>query len=334
MRICIFGAGAVGGAFAARLGDAGFDVSAIARGEQLQAIQADGIRLETPDRRYEARIAASDAPADLGVQDAILFATKAHSLKAVAAAAAALIGPETALVFAQNGIPWWYGHGFEAPGLDDAPIPLLDADGAIWNGFGPERATGAVIHSPNALIAPGVVRSSSPRPSRLLLGEPAGGPLRPNAERLRLALEAAGILSPPVPDIRLEVWNKLILNVGAAPCSSLTGGGLKSYLQDEGMRRVAFDAMSEGAAVAKAHGFDLDVDIARQTDPANRPDHKPSILQDLEAGRTMEVDPILGCVQAFGHAAGVATPTIDVLLPLLRTRARLAGLYYEQERPA
>ena len=92
--------------------------------------------------------------------------------------------------------------------------------------------------------------------------------------------------------------------------------------------------MSEGAAVAKAHGFDLDVDIARQTDPANRPDHKPSILQDLEAGRTMEVDPILGCVQAFGHAAGVATPTIDVLLPLLRTRARLAGLYYEQERPA
>lgn len=331
MRICIFGAGAVGGALAARLGHSGNEVSAVARGAQLDAFRAKGVRLEAGDDVFEAAIQASDTPGDLGPQDAVIFATKAHSLAEAARQAEPLLHDDTALVFAQNGVPWWYGHGYAAPGLKEGPLRLLDPTGAIWNGFGPERAVGAVIHSPNVVIAPGIIRSSAPRAPELLLGEPGGGDLRPMAEALRQALEAAGVVSPPVPDIRHAVWSKLILNIGTAPCSVLTGGTIRDFLQDPGIQRVAHDAMAEGVAVAAAHGQNLDIDIPAQCDPTRRPAHKPSILQDLEAGKPMEVDPIIGCVHAFAQAAGVPTPTLDILLPLMRTRARLAGLYVEQE---
>ena len=326
MRICVFGAGAVGSFLAARLGHAGFDVSAVARGAQLAALKDRGVRLEEAAGVIETPVRASADPADLGPQDVVVFTTKAHSLKEAALSATPLIGPETALVFAQNGIPWWYAHGFAAPGVAEGPIALLDPDGAIWNGFGPERAVGAVIHSPNTIVAPGVVRNAATRPIALPLGEPKGG-ARDMTRRFAEALEAAGVRAPVLNDIRHEVWSKLILNVAGAPGCVLTCATVRGSLEDPGMREVARKAMEETVAVAAAHGFHLDVDIEGATDPARRPDHKSSMLQDLEAGRQMEVDPIVGCVVAFARAAGVATPTLDVLLPLLRTRARTAGLY-------
>lgn len=326
MRICIFGAGAVGSFLAARLADAGFDVAVVARGAHLRAIQAGGIRLEEAERTIAARVRASDDPAELGAQDAVIFTTKAHSLKQAAELAPPLIGDGAALVFAQNGIPWWYAHGFDAPGLRQGPLDLLDPDGAIWNGFRPERAIGAVIHSPNTVIAPGVIKNSANRPAGLLLGETRGGAAAAT-RRISEALEAAGIRAPVLPDIRAEVWSKLMLNVFGAPCCTLTGATVRGFLEDPGVRAAARTAMREALAVAAAHGFALDADVVANTDPVKRPDHKSSMLQDFEAGRQMEVDPIVGCVVAFARAAGVPTPTLDILYPLLRMRARTAGLY-------
>ena len=326
MRICIFGAGAVGSFLAARLAHAGFDVSTVARGAQLEALQTKGVTLHEASGTIQARVRASADPADLGVQDAVIFTTKAHSLAAAARLAPPLVGAETALVFAQNGIPWWYAHGFAAPGLAAGPITLLDPDRAIWDGFDPERAIGAVIHSPNTMIAPGVVENKANRPAGLPLGEPLGG-AAPATRRISEALEAAGVRAPILPDIRREVWNKLILNIAGAPCCSLTGASVRGFLEDKGKAAAAAGAMREAIAVAAAHGLELDADVDAATDPARRPDHKSSMLQDLEAGRQMEIDPIVGCVAAFAAAAGVPTPTLDVLLPLLRMRARTAGLY-------
>lgn len=328
MRVCIFGAGAVGGFLAAKLAHAGHEVSAVARGPQLAAFQKNGIRLITATEDISAPLKASDQPADLGPQDAVIFTTKAHSLKQAAETAAPLIDENTALVFAQNGIPWWYAHGFTAPGLTPGPIAALDPDGAIWRGFNPARAVGAVIFSPNAVSEPGVIVNNAKRPARLHLGTP-DGQSRPEVEALSAALIDVGVEAPVLPDIRRTVWSKLILNISGSACAVLTGGGIQSYLLDPGVQAISAAAMNEGIAVAAAHGFKLDVDIAWNCNPANRPNHKPSILQDLEAGRPMEVDPILGCVHSFAKAANVPTPTIDVLLPLMRTRARIAGLYQD-----
>jgi len=328
MRICIFGAGAVGSFLAARLANAGFEVSAVARGAQLEALQAKGIRLEEPSGVIEAPVRASADPADLGPQDAVIFATKAHSLKQAAQMSAPLIGPETALVFAQNGIPWWYGYGFSAPGLEDGPIAQLDPDRAIWDGFGPERAVGAVIHSPNTIVAPGVVSNAAHRPAALILGEPGGG-ARPSTQRISEALIAAGVNAEIKPDIRKDVWTKLVMNIGGAPCCSLTGAPIKTFLADDGVRATAAAIMREAIAVAAAHGIALDIDVEANTDPTSRPNHKSSMLQDLEAGRQMEIDPIVACPAAFAKAAGVPTPTLDIVLPLLRVRAKTAGLYEE-----
>lgn len=326
MRICIYGAGAVGSFLAARLANAGFDVAAIARGAQLAALQANGITLEEANGTIQARVKASDNPADFGPQDAVIFTTKAHSLAAVAGPAQALIGPDTALVFAQNGIPWWYGHAFEAPGLASGPSPLLDPDGAIWNGFRPERAIGAVIYSPNTVVSPGVIRNKATRPAEYPLGQPNGGADAPT-KTIAKALEAANIKAPILDNIRHEVWMKLIINIYGAPCCTLTGASVKGSLSQAGMDHVAKTVMAEGIAVAKAHGFDLDINIDNYTDPAKRPDHKSSMLQDFEAGRRMEVDPIIGCAHEFARAAGIQTPVLDVLLPLVRAKAHTAGLY-------
>ena len=328
MRICIFGAGAVGSFLAARLAHAGFEVSVTARGPHLEAMRRSGIRLIEPDREIEARINASADPGDLGRQDAVIFTTKAHSLSAAAETAAPLIGPETALAFAQNGIPWWYAQDFSAPGLEPGPLPLLDPDRAIWDGFDRSRVVGAVVHSPNTVIAPGVVQNKANRPAGLLLGEPGGGD-RPGTVRLSEALEAAGVRAPVLPNIRQAVWEKLILNIAGAPGCVLTGATVSGFLKDAELRHAMAAAMTEAVAVAAAHGFKLNVDIDAATDPERRPDHKSSMLQDLEAGRPMEVDPIVGVPHAFAKAARVPTPTLDVLAPLLRMRAKTAGLYWE-----
>ena len=326
MRICIVGAGAIGSFLAAKLGASGADVSMIARGAALAAIRANGLRMEEASGETVVQMPASEAPGDFGPQDIVVVATKAHGLASVAASAGPLLGAETQVVFAQNGVPWWYAHGFTAPGLAPGPLTRIDPDGAIWNGFGPERAVGCTIFSPNSVPAPGVVRNASVRPSTYTLGQP-DGKTSPGLKAFAAALEAAGVNAPIAADIRREVWAKLLFNVATASTAVLTGATIRTNMSNPGVRAVAQALMLEAIAVAASHGFDVAADVAAMTDPQTRPNHKPSMLQDFEAGRRMEVDPILSCVSDFAKAAGVSTPTLDVIMPLVRAKARTAGLY-------
>lgn len=329
MQICVFGAGAIGCFLTAKLAAAGADVRLIARGAQLAAISANGLTLEEASDETVVRIPVSDAAADFGPQDIVVVATKAHGLKGAAAAAQPLLGPETKVVFAQNGAPWWYAYGFEAPGLPSGSLAAVDPDGAVWNGFGPERAVGCSIFSPNSIPAPGVVRNAALRPSTYTLGQPDGG-AAPVVRDFAALLEAAGVRAPVVDDIRREVWGKLVFNIASAPIAALTGGTIRANVEAPGMPAVVKALAREAVAVAASHGFELDTDIDALADPATRPKHKPSMLQDFEAGRRMEIDPILTSVSDFARAAGVATPTLDVVLSLVRAKALAAGLYGEQ----
>lgn len=328
MQICVFGAGAIGSFLTAKLAAAGADVRLIARGAQLAAIGANGLKLQEAAGETVVEVPVSDNPADFGPQDILVVATKAHGLKAAAAACRPLLGPETKVVFAQNGVPWWYAYGFEAPGLPPGPLATVDPDGAVWDGFGPERAVGCSIFSPNSVPAPGVVRNVAIKPSTYVLGQP-DGEVGPVLRAFAAQLEAAGVRAPVTTDIRREVWGKIVFNVGSASVATLTGATIRANVQDAGLREVTKALSRETMAVAAAHGFDLDIDVDALTDPATRPDHKPSLLQDFEAGRQMEVDAIPGGVASLAGAAGVPTPTLDTVLALVRTKARTAGLYRE-----
>jgi 2-dehydropantoate 2-reductase len=326
MRICIFGAGAIGSFLAARLSGAGSDVSVIARGPHLAAIQANGLKLIEPTGETVHRLTATDNPADLAPQDIVIVTTKAHGLPQAAKTAAPLLGPDTKVVFAQNGIPWWYAHGFQAPGLPSGSNHRIDPDRAIWDGFGPDRAIGCTIFSPNSVPAPGVVQNVAVRKSRFELGQP-DGEVSSLLQQFSATMEAADVLAPMNRTIRHAVWDKLLLNVANAPITTLTGATIKAATSDPAIRQIGQSLMRETMAVAASHGFKLDADVEANTDPATRPNHKPSMLQDFEAGRPMEVDPILTCVQDFAKAAGVPTPILDIILPLATTKARTAGLY-------
>jgi len=326
MRICIFGAGAIGSFVTAKLAASGADVRLVARGPALDAIRAQGLRLETPAGAETVQVPVSDDPATFGPQDVVLVATKAHGLKAAAAAAQPLLGPETRVVFAQNGVPWWYAHGFAAPGLAQGPLAAIDPDGAIWRGFGPERAVGCTAFAPNSVPAPGVVRYGATYPAKFALGQP-DGEVAPKTAAFAEALQAAGIEAPVSTDMRRDVWTKLLFNVATASTCVLTGSTIKRNMSDPGVRQIARALTAETVAIAASHGFDVAVDLDRQTDPQTRPDHKSSMLQDFEAGRRMEIDPIFAVPADFARAAGVATPVLDVVLPLLRQKALAAGLY-------
>jgi len=252
MRICVFGAGAIGGNYATRLAAAGNEVSVVARGPHLEAIRAKGLTLLTGDKTIVARVAASDRPADLGPQDVVISTLKASSLSAIADTVTPLLGPETPVVFAQNGIPWWYGHGLgsdrpKAPGLS-----RLDPGGALQKVVGYERTLGGVITSSNHVIEPGVVRNISPERNVLWVGEPDDRQT-PRILKLRETLITAGISSPSTTDIRYDIWHKLMAN--------LTGSTLCLILREPTtiqatpmVNRLARRAHAEALAVAAAHG--------------------------------------------------------------------------------
>lgn len=328
MRLCVFGAGAVGSFLAARLRSAGTDVSVVARGAHLEAIRERGLLLTEPSGETRVILPASDDPRDLGPQDAVIAAVKVHDLAAMAGMIGPLLRSDTPIVFAQNGIPWWYAHGFGAPGLPSGPIRRLDPKGILWDRIGPERAIGCVIYSPNAVAEPGHVVNNGRRPGRFPIGEPDGR-VTPRCEAISAELERAGIGAPVSAGIRRFVWDKLILNVAGSASCVLTGTTVRGLLADPELRAVARGLMADALAVAESHGIRLDIDLDANTDPDRRPEHKSSMLQDFEAGRPMEVDPILTCVQDLGRAAGVPTPTLDCILPYVRVKARTAGLYLE-----
>jgi 2-dehydropantoate 2-reductase len=324
VRICIYGAGSVGGYIAARLAKAGRDVSVVARGAHLAAIRERGLTLVTPEERFTVTLPADEDPAKLGRQDLVIIATKTPALPQVAERIGPMLGPDSQVVFAVNGVFWFYGHGF-APG---APIDTsrLDRDGTLARLIGPGRALGMVIYSPNAVPEPGVVENGG-KINRFVLGAPAAGDLG-RAERAVAALDGAGFGIELSPQIRREMWQKLSRNVSSSPVCALTGALLDRALGSPGLRMVAVALMTEALAVAHAHGFtDLGIDPEVEMAKSGKLPHKVSMLQDLELGRPMEIDSQLAIVQDLGRQAGVATPTLDALLPVLTLKAQLAGCY-------
>ena len=325
MKICIYGAGAIGGHVAVRLARAGHDVSVVARGAHLAAIQANGLTLELAGERLTAKVAASDDADDLGPQDLVIVTVKAIDPAGLAEGLAPLLGAGTPVVFAQNGIPWWYGHGKDAAALPD--LSRLDPRGALARNVGAARAIGCVIYSPNTVTAPGVIRTPSTTMHRFILGEP-NGTVSARVKAIAAAIAPSGFGAEVVADIRPALWAKLLRNTTNGPICTVLGQPIAAIGRDADLCALAKAMAREVVAVAAAYGVPLDVDVEKEFAPAKYTlPHKPSILQDLEAGKPMEIDAIYTIVQDFARHRAVPTPHFDTLVALVRAKARAAGCY-------
>jgi len=324
MKICIVGAGAVGCLLAARLARTGCEVSLLARGDTLSAIQANGLRLIDRKGEYNYEISANDDGSAFGPQDYVIIATKAHSIAAALGAIEPLLGDDTAVASAVNGIPWWYFQGL-AGDCPDPHLGSVDPGGTVWNAIGPERALGCVVYVASAMRAPGVVEHS--HGIQFVLGEPDGSNSR-RVNALSEALAAGGLRAPVTDDIRAAVWTKLWSNLNANPVSALTGGAIGELVGDPLVRQILTDIAREGRDVANALGVKLEGDPAeRVAEMEGLGPFRTSMLQDMDAGKTIELDPIVGAVIDLGKRAGVATPVTELVYALTRHRATLEGKY-------
>lgn len=324
MKICIFGAGAIGGYMAVKLVQAGADVSLVARGPHLQAMQENGLTLIEEDEQVTVPVTASDDPATLGVQDYVIVTLKAHSVPGVVDAMKPLIGPETTIVSGVNGVPWWYFHKLEAP-YEGTRLHSVDPGDRQWNGFGPDRVLGCVVYPAAEVIRPGVIRHIEG--NRFSLGEPDGSKSE-RALALSKALAAAGLKAPVRPRIRDEIWVKLWGNLSFNPISALTHATLDVLCTDPGTRAVARGMMLEAQEIAEKLGVKFPIDVERRIDGgAAVGAHRTSMWQDLDQGRPMEIDALVKAVQELGQLVRVETPTIDTVLALVQLRAKVAGLY-------
>jgi 2-dehydropantoate 2-reductase len=315
MRICIFGAGAVGSHFAVRLALAGHDVSCVMRGPHLAAVQANGLTLRLKDEAFSARVKASDDPTTLGPQDVVISTLKANGLASLVTGLPPLLGKDTAVVFAQNGIPWWYDIGLPADQPPPPDLRFLDPGGALRATISKDRIIGSVIFSSNEIVAPGLVVNDSPERNMLITGECDDRPSE-RIERLRAALIAAGIQSPPALRIREAIWTKLTSNMSVSVLCSLTGQTARVTTEDPALRDVVPRLLDEAQAVARS----CYPEVTRRTGRA--PDHKPSLRQDFERGRPMEIDALVTAPAAFARAAGLSTPTLDTIAGLATRQAR------------
>lgn len=321
MKICIYGAGAIGGFIGALLArssnQTGVEVSLIARGAHLAAIRKNGLTMVHGDERFTVHPVATDNPAELGPQDFVILALKAHSVTAIIDDLQHLLGPETAVVTAQNGVPWWYFHGQEGP-LENTQIEASDPGGILWDRIGPERAIGTVVWQAAEILEPGVVELTYG--DRLSLGEPAGG-RSDRIQRLSSVLIDAGLKAPVRPNIRNEIWTKLWGNLSFNPVSVLTQMTLDNLVRNPSSHRIIAAMMTEAVAIGEKLGIRFPVTVDKRIEAAgNVGPHKTSMLQDLEAGRPMEIDPILGGVVELGRLTDTPTPTMDLVYDLVKAR--------------
>ena len=324
MRICIYGAGAIGGSLGAGLSLAGAEVTLVARGPHLAAMQRDGLKLIANGETRTARVRAVENPVEAGEQDYVIVTLKAHSVLPVADRFAPLFHDGTSVVWAVNGVPWWYFHQLEG-NYRDRRIDCLDPGGVLWDRLGPERMIGCAVYLATEVIEPGVIRHVEG--NRFSLGEPSGE----RSERvtaLSRALNTAGFRAPVRPRIRDELWVKLWGNLSFNPISALTCSTLKTIGTDPGTREVARRMMLEGQMIGEALGVRFPIDVDRRLDGAVAVgEHKTSMLQDLQRGRPMEIDAVITAVQELGRMVGVETPYLDTILALVRQRAKEAGCY-------
>jgi len=317
MKICIFGAGAIGGYLGVELARAGADVSLVARGAHLAAMRAKGVRLLVDGGERVAQIRCTDDPRKLGPQDFVIIALKAHSVPDVVESMLPLLGPETAVVTAVNGIPYWYfyRHGGE---LENTTLESIDPAGKQWRVLGPERAIGCVVYPATEVVEPGVIKHIYGR--KFPIGEPSGQRTG-RIQALHEVMVAAGLEAPIRDAIRDEIWLKLWGNLCFNPISALTHATLDVITSNPGTRQVSRAMMLEAKAIGDRLGVHFRVDVERRIDGAGAVGaHKTSMLQDLERGRPMEIDPLVTVVQEIGRLTGVPTPTLDIVLPLIQQR--------------
>ncbi|MFL9912908.1 2-dehydropantoate 2-reductase [Paraburkholderia fungorum] len=321
MKICIYGAGAIGAYMGAQLASAGADVSFVARGPHLAAMEANGVRLQIDGGERVVKVRCASDPRELGPQDYVIVALKAHSVPGVVDLMRPLLGPDTAIVTAVNGIPYWYfyKHGGEFAGTRLASV---DPAGKQWDVLGPERAIGCVVYPAAEVVEPGVIRHVYGK--KFPVGEPSGE-RTDRILKLHDIMNEAGLDSPIRDNIRDEIWLKLWGNLCFNPISALTHATLDVITSTPATRAVSKAMMLEAKSIADRFGVHFRVDVERRIDGAGAVGaHKTSMLQDLEANRPMEIDPLLTVVQEMGRLIGKATPTIDTVLALIKLRERIA----------
>ena len=327
MRFAIYGAGAIGAYLGAKLALAGEDVTLIARGPHLRAMQEHGVRVQSPEGGFEAHLPATDDPAAVGCVDFLFLAVKAHGLTAIAPHLAPMMGPDTAVVPAQNGIPWWYFQRHGGP-WEGTRLETADPGGIIAGHIPPERIIGCVVYPAAFIAAPGVIDHTEG--NRFSIGE-LGGAATDRCRRLSEAIAAAGLRAPIRSNIRQDIWVKLLGNIAFNPVSALTRATMVEIATDPDVRPVVRAMMEEAYAVAVALGIHLPVSIDQRMAGAEKVgDHKTSMLQDVEAARPLEVEGLIGTVLELGRLLDLPMPctsTVYACAKLLGTKVlqRSAG---------
>jgi 2-dehydropantoate 2-reductase len=324
MKIAVFGAGAIGGYLAVKLHQAGAAVSVIARGSHLAAMRERGLTLKSEGESATVRLPCTDKAEEAGPQDYVIVTLKANGLAPAAPEVARLMGPETALVTGINGIPYWYFYGLDGP-WRDRRIESVDPGGKLWELLPPRQAIGCIVYPAAEVIEPGVIEHTYG--NRFTLGEPDGSK-SPRVEALSQMLVKAGLKAPVRTNIRDEIWVKLWGNLAFNPLSALTASTLDRLAFRPDLRAVARGMMEEAQAVGEALGAKFAVSIDKRIDGAGEVGvHKTSMLQDLERGRPMEIDALLGAVVELADLTGKQTPLCRTILALVRERARQGGCY-------
>lgn len=325
MKTCIYGAGAIGGWIGVRLAQAGCDVSVVARGATLDALRRDGLGLIANNERSTVPVTVSADPRDLGVQQLVVVAVKAPSLASVAQHIAPLLGPETMVLVAMNGVPWWFLEGGFGGALTGTRLAAVDPDGAIAKGIPTHHVIGGVVHASCSLDAPGVVRHHFG--ARIIVGEPSGE-TTPRVQRLAALLGGAGIETPVSHQVQRDIWFKLWGNMTVNPISALTGVTTDLIMGDELVLGFITSVMLEAKEIGARIGIDItDQPSDRHAVTRKLGAFKTSMLQDVEAGRAVELDALVGAVRELGRLTNVATPFTNALLGLARLQARRLGLY-------
>jgi 2-dehydropantoate 2-reductase len=333
MKVCIYGAGAIGGWIGVHLAQTGHDVSVVARGATLEALQKNGlqcVQTQSPEARLKAKVKVSALPVDLGTQDLVVVAVKAPAMADVAQGIAPLLGPSTMVLTAMNGVPWWFFQGF-GDKLQGATLNTIDPDGHIAKAIPAHHVVGCVVHSSCSLDGPGVVRHHFGQ--GLILGEPAeqNGKVSTRVQQLVADLQAAGFNASASAQIQKDVWYKLWGNMTVNPISAFTGATTDLILKDDLVRDFVSKIMLE----AKAIGEKIGIPIAQTPEDRHAVTmklgaFKTSMLQDVEAGKTVELDALVSVVRELGQITQVSTPYTDALLGLSRLHASVHGLYPAQ----
>jgi 2-dehydropantoate 2-reductase len=324
-QICVYGAGAVGGHIAGRLAHVGAEVSLIARGAQLQAIQRQGLRVETREGVLLSRPLATDRPSDLVPQDLVLVAVKAPALPSIAASIASLLHRNSVVIFVGNGIPWWYFHDHGGD-LAGTHLPRLDPGEALWREIGPGRAAGGVAFTAGTVVAPGVIRAENLK-NRLVVGRANNLPDE-RLDWLAALLTSSGLEVSVTTHIRDAIWEKLSMNLIGGSLAVLCASPMRDTLDKPAISAAAEAMAREADAIARAlgcHPGDVTVGLARLAQSG----HLQSIAQDLQAGRPMEIDALFRVPRDVANMVRVPTPTLDLVTEMAIQRARAAGIYQD-----